>query len=91
MAESIWELEAEVRRTLFSGVNFDGRIVATAGLDDDVIKWVKLEPGNPTRLRVVYVKGTAMVTVTALIRDDGKVDVTSVSLDRMCGCGGTYA
>ncbi len=92
MTKSIWELEAEVRRMLQSGVDFDGRILAVAGLDgDDVIKWVKLEGDVSRRFMAVYVKGTARITVTASVREDGRVDITSVSLDKMCGGGGTYA
>jgi hypothetical protein len=88
---SIWELESRVRRLLLDGADFEGRVVAVAGLDgDDVLKWVKLEGDSPKRLLAVYVRGTARVTVTALVRDDGRVDITSVSLDRMCGGGGTY-
>jgi hypothetical protein len=91
MTKSIWELEAEVRRILAGGVDFDGRVVGVAGLDgDDVIKWVKLEGDAHKRFMVVYIRGTARVTVTALVRDD-RVEITSVSLDKMCGCGGTYA
>jgi hypothetical protein len=91
MTKSIWELEAEVRRILAGGADFNGRVVAVVGLDgDDVIKWVKLEGETHKRFMAVYIKGTARVTVTALVRDD-RVEITSVSLDKMCGCGGTYA
>jgi hypothetical protein len=92
MSKSIWELEAEVRRQLREGVDFGGRVAGVAGLEGgDVIKWVKLEGDVHKRLLVVYIKGTARVTVTALVRDDGVVEITSVSLDKMCGGGGTYA
>jgi len=89
---TIWELEAEVRRMLRSGVNFERAILGVTGLDgDDVIKWVKLEGGAPKRLLVIYVKDAARITVTALVREDGQIDITSVSLDKMCGGGSTYA
>jgi hypothetical protein len=92
MSKSLWELEAEVLRQLREGVDFGGRMAGVAGLTgDDVIKWVKLEGGEYRRLLVVYVKGTARITVTALVRRDDTVEITSVSLDMMCGCGGTYA
>jgi hypothetical protein len=92
MTKSIWELEAEVRRQLGEGVDFGGRFVGVSGLvGDDLIKWVKLEGNTHRRLLVVYVKGTARVTVGALVRDDDSIEITSVSLDKMCGGGGTYA
>ncbi len=92
MNKSIWELEEEVRRMLQSGVDFgDGRVLAVSGLDGDVIKWVKLMGDSPRRLMVVYVKDTARVTVYARVHDDGAVEITTVSLDKMCGGGGTYA
>ncbi len=91
MSKSIWELEEEVRRLLASGVDFgEGRVLGVSGLDD-VLKWVKLEGDTHRRLMVVYVKGTARVTVYARIHDDGSVEITTVSLDKMCGGGGTYA
>jgi len=31
------------------------------------------------------------VTVGAIVHDDGRVEITSVSLDKMCGGGGVYA
>ena len=88
---TIWELEAEVRRMLQSGVDFERAILGVAGLDGgDVVKWVKLEGEPPKRLLVIYVKDAARITVTALVREDGTIDITSVSLDKMCGSGGTY-
>jgi len=88
---TIWELEAEVRRMLRSGVDFERSVLGVVGLDgDDVVKWVKLEGEAPKRLLVIYVKDAARITVTALVREDGTLDVTSVSLDKMCGSGGTY-
>jgi len=92
MTKSIWELEAEVRRQLGEGVDFGGRVVGVSGLvGDDLIRWVKLEGDTHRRLLVVYVKGTARVTVGAIVHDDGRVEITSVSLDKMCGGGGVYA
>jgi len=77
---------------LRSGVDFERSVLGVTGLDgDDVVKWVKLEGEAPKRLLVVYVKDTARITVTALVREDGRIDITSVSLDKMCGGGGTYA
>jgi hypothetical protein len=97
MPKSIWELEAEVRRQLAEGVDFGGRVVGVGGLvGDDLIRWVKLEGDTHKgdthrRLLVVYVKGMARVTVGAVVRDDDSIEITSVSLDKMCGGGGTYA
>ena len=77
---------------LRSGVNFERAILGVTGLDgDDVIKWVKLEGEAPKRLLVIYVKDAARITVTALVREGGTIDITSVSLDKMCGGGSTYA
>jgi hypothetical protein len=93
MTKSIWELEAEVRRQLEEGVDFGGRVAGVSGLaGGDLIRWVKLEgdAGGAHRLLVVYIKGTARVTVGALVYDDGRVEITSVSLDKMCGGGSTY-
>ncbi|CAG25655.1 hypothetical protein PyrSV_gp36 [Pyrobaculum spherical virus] len=90
MPKSIWELEEEVRRLLLSGVEFQGRKVgATVGAD--WFKWVKLEETNPRRLLAIYVKEATMVTVYAIVSDDDKVDIISVSLDRMCRGGGAHA
>jgi hypothetical protein len=92
MPKSIWELEAEVRRQLEEGVDFGGRVVGVSGLvGDDLIRWVKLEGDTHRRLLVVYVRGAARVTVGAVVRDDDSVEITSVSLDKMCGGGSTYA
>jgi hypothetical protein len=91
MPKSIWELEAEVRRILQSGVDFgEGRILAVSGLDGDVLKWVKLEGNSHRRFTAVYVKDAARVTVYARIHDDGAVEITMVSLDKMCGGGGAH-
>jgi hypothetical protein len=91
MTKSVWELEAEVRRQLEEGVDFGGRILGVSGLvGDDLIRWVKLEGNTHRRLQVVYIKGTARVTVGAVVRDDGGVEITSVSLDKMCGGGSIY-
>jgi hypothetical protein len=92
MPKSLWELEAEVLKQLREGVDFGGRMAGVAGLTgDDVIKWVKLEESNPRRLLAVYIKDAARLTVYAAVHDDDRVEIISLSLDSMCGGGGTHA
>jgi hypothetical protein len=88
MPKSIWELEEEVRRQLRSGVDLGGRVVG-ASVGTDMFTWVKLERD---RLVVAYLKDTYMLTVTAAVRDGGeRVEILSLSLDRLCGCGVCHA
>jgi hypothetical protein len=81
---NIWELEAEVRRMLQSGVDFGGSILAVAGLDD-AVRWAKLQGGM---LEVIYIKGSARVTVHAAV-GGGRAAVMSAALDGM-PCGGPH-
>ena len=75
---NIWELEEEVRHKLQHGVDFGGRALAVAGLDD-AVRWVKLE-GN--LLEVIYIKGSARLTIHAAV-GGGRVEIMSATLDGM--------
>jgi copper(I)-binding protein len=92
MAKGIWQIEEKIRQLLLSGVEFPhGRTVA-ASIGSDMFTWVKLnEDTKPKRVMVVYTKYAVRVTVHAVIHDDGRVEIESVSLDTMCGeIGGGY-
>jgi hypothetical protein len=92
MPKSLWELEEKVRNRLVEGVDFGNgrRLAATVGLNWFV--WIKLDENvKPKRLTVMYIKGAVRVTVEALVSDDDKVEITSVSLSSMCVGRGDHA
>jgi len=86
MSKGIWEIEEKIRAMLLTGVEFPYKRKVAASIGTDMFTWIKVsEDTNPKRVFVVYIKGAVRVTVNAVIRDDGSVDIESVSLDTMCG------
>ncbi len=76
---NLWELEEEVRRRLRNGVDFGGRLLAVAGLDD-AVKWVKLQG---SLLEVIYLFHCYRLTVHAAVGSG--VEIVSATLDGTCG------